>query len=96
MRRGTEGISQRMLTLTLRGLERDGMVSRTVHPTQPPSVEYALTELGRTLLDPIRGLAAWAEGNRTSIQNARARFDAQFGKSPAPAATAPPKRAPAR
>jgi DNA-binding HxlR family transcriptional regulator len=77
LRRGIEGISQRMLTLTLRGLERDGMVSRTVFPTQPPSVEYALTPLGRTLLVPIRGLAAWAEGNRVSIQDARARFDAQ-------------------
>lgn len=77
LRRGIEGISQRMLTLTLRGLERDGMVARTVYPTQPPSVEYTLTTLGHTLLDPIKGLAAWAAGNRLAIQEARARFDAE-------------------
>ena len=82
LRRSIEGISQRMLTLTLRGLERDGLVVRTVHPTVPPSVEYALTNLARTLLEPIRGLAAWASGNRTAIQDARARFD---GKRAAPA-----------
>ncbi len=76
LRRGIEGISQRMLTLTLRGLERDGMVTRTVYPTQPPSVVYTLTTLGHTLLDPIKELAAWAEGNRLAIQEARARFDA--------------------
>ncbi len=77
LRRGIEGISQRMLTLTLRGLERDGMVTRTVYPTQPPSVEYTLTTLGHTLLEPIRELATWAEGNRLAIQEARARFDAE-------------------
>lgn len=76
LRRSIEGISQRMLTLTLRGLERDGLVTRTVHPTQPPSVEYALTSLGSTLLEPVHALATWARKNRTSIQAARERFDA--------------------
>ena len=73
--RAIDGISQRMLTLTLRGLERDGLVERTVYPTTPPRVEYALTELGVTLHEPIRGLAAWAEAHRLDIVAARARFD---------------------
>jgi DNA-binding HxlR family transcriptional regulator len=77
LRRTIEGISQRMLTLTLRGLERDGLVTRTVHPTIPPRVEYALTRLGKTLLEPVLGLAAWAERHRTEIQRARDRFDAR-------------------
>ncbi|HSZ56324.1 MAG TPA: helix-turn-helix domain-containing protein [Tepidisphaeraceae bacterium] len=75
LRRSVEGISQRMLTLTLRGLERDGIVTRTVEPTTPPSVEYALTPLGRSLLKPIGALAAWAEQNRAAIAQARASFD---------------------
>jgi DNA-binding HxlR family transcriptional regulator len=75
LRRSIEGISQRMLTLTLRGLERDGLVARTVYPTIPPRVEYELTELGLTLLVPIQGLAEWADSNRTRIQSARDRFD---------------------
>jgi len=75
LRRSVEGISQRMLTLTLRGLERDGLVSRTVHPTLPPSVEYALTPLGQTLLEPVHALSTWALENRTRIQAARERFD---------------------
>ena len=70
-----EGVSQRMLTLTLRGLERDGLVARKVFAEVPPRVEYALTELGRTLLVPIRGLAEWAHEHRTSIQDARARYE---------------------
>lgn len=82
LRRSVEGISQRMLTLTLRGLERDGIVTRTVEPTTPPSVEYALTPLGRSLLKPIRALAAWAEQNRTAIAEARANFD--NAREPAP------------
>src|SRR6185436_9529963 len=61
LRRSIEGISQRMLTLTLRGLERDGLIARTVFPEIPPRVEYELTRLGRTLLEPIQGLADWAE-----------------------------------
>ncbi len=79
LKRAIEGISQRMLTLTLRGLERDGLVTRTVHPTVPPSVEYALTPLGRTLLDPVMALVAWAERNRGRIQQARDRFDGKDG-----------------
>jgi DNA-binding HxlR family transcriptional regulator len=76
VRRAIEGISQRMLTLTLRGLERDGLITRTVHPTIPPRVEYDLTSLGRTLLEPINALADWAEKNRAAIQASRDRFDA--------------------
>jgi DNA-binding HxlR family transcriptional regulator len=82
LRRAVDGISQRMLTLTLRGLERDGLVTRTVTPTTPPRVDYALTDLGRTLLDPLTSLAEWAEQNRGVIQAARARFDKQ-AKAPA-------------
>jgi DNA-binding HxlR family transcriptional regulator len=80
LRRAIEGISQRMLTLTLRGLERDGLVTRTVHPTIPPRVDYALTPLGRTLLVPVKALAKWAEKNREGIQAARDAFDASLLK----------------
>jgi DNA-binding HxlR family transcriptional regulator len=75
LRREIEGISQRMLTLTLRNLERDGLITRTVFPEIPPRVEYELTRLGKTLLEPIQGLAEWAADNRTSIQAARDEFD---------------------
>lgn len=75
LKRTIEGISQRMLTLTLRGLERDGLVTRTVFPTIPPRVDYDLTPLGRTLLEPILALAAWAEAHRFEIQDARERYD---------------------
>ncbi len=78
--RTIEGISQRMLTLTVRGLERDGLVTRTQYPTIPPKVEYALTPLGKTLLEPVKALGAWAEKSRTRIQAARDAFD---GKQPA-------------
>ena len=70
------GISQRMLTLTLRNLERDGLVSRTVTPTVPPRVDYALTELGRDLLGPVEALGQWAIAHTSCIEAARARFDA--------------------
>ena len=70
------GISQRMLTLTLRNLERDGLVRRTVFPTVPPRVEYELTALGRTLIEPLRALALWAAANRKDIQAARESHDA--------------------
>src|SRR6202000_103925 len=70
LRRSVEGISQRMLTLTLRGLERDGIVTRKVEPTTPPRVEYALTPLGRSLLKPVRALAAWADENRIAVSEA--------------------------
>lgn len=75
LRRGIEGISQRMLTLTLRKLERDGLVTRTVFPTSPPRVDYALTGLGRTLLKSIRPLTRWATENRAAVQKARDFFD---------------------
>jgi DNA-binding HxlR family transcriptional regulator len=80
LRRSIEGISQRMLTLTLRGLERDGLVKRTVFPEIPPRVDYDLTKLGKTLLEPIQGLAEWAEEYRTSIQEAREKFDSNAKK----------------
>ena len=70
------GISQRMLTLTLRNLERDGLVNRTVTPTVPPRVDYGLTDLGRDLLAPISGLGAWAIEHQACILAARAQFDA--------------------
>src|SRR4051794_33175212 len=73
LRRAIEGISQRMLTLTLRGLERDGLVSRKVYPTIPPRVDYTLTPLGRTLLEPVQALVAWSDVNRSEIAQARQR-----------------------
>ncbi len=75
LRRTIGGISQRMLTLTLRGLERDGLVTRTVFPTIPPRVDYALTQLGRDLLNPVSALGEWATRNQTKIARARERFD---------------------
>ena len=77
LRRSIASISQRMLTLTLRGLERDGLISRTVFPTVPPRVDYELTELGRSLLRPVRALGSWARENRSRILQARLRFDAK-------------------
>lgn len=76
IKREVGGISQRMLTLTLRALERDGLVTRTVHPTVPPSVEYALTDLGRSLLKPVKALGEWALANQRRMEEARRRFDA--------------------
>lgn len=69
------GISQRMLTETLRGLERDGLVERTVHPVVPPRVDYALTPLGRTLLDTVRGLLDWSLEHIDDIDAAREAYD---------------------
>src|SRR6201992_2652179 len=69
------GISQRMLTLTLRGLERDGLVTRTVFPTIPPRVDYELTDLGRGLLEPVSALGDWALKNIGKIDAARTKFD---------------------
>jgi DNA-binding HxlR family transcriptional regulator len=86
LRRAIEGISQRMLTLTLKGLERDGLVTRTVYPTVPPRVEYQLTTQGRTLLEPIGALAKWAEQNREKIQASRERFDVRASKARTPVA----------
>src|SRR5467141_5263393 len=67
------GISQKMLTQTLRSLERDGLVQRTVHPVVPPKVEYALTRLGRTLIEPLHGLCRWSEKHLAELQANRAR-----------------------
>lgn len=75
LRRSIDAISQRMLTHTLKALERDGLVARTVFPTVPPRVQYSLTPLGVTLLEPIVGLAAWATDNREAIQAAREEYD---------------------
>jgi DNA-binding HxlR family transcriptional regulator len=75
LRRSIGGISQRMLTLTLRGLERDGLLTRTAFPTIPPRVDYALTALGRDLLNPVSALGAWAIRNQPKIARAREQFD---------------------
>ena len=88
LRRGIEGISQRMLTLSLRHLERDGLITRTVFPTIPPSVEYALTPLGRTLRESVCSLADWARDNREKVQAARERFDVRAKGRKAPGLSA--------
>lgn len=75
LRKALGSISQRMLTLTLRALERDGLVTRTVFPTIPPRVDYELTDLGRSLLEPVSELGLWARRNRATIAQARQRFD---------------------
>jgi DNA-binding HxlR family transcriptional regulator len=75
LRRRIDGISQKMLTATLRSLERDGFVTRTVFSTTPPQVEYELTELGRDLLAPVGALADWARKNQARVDAARKRFD---------------------
>ena len=76
IRRRVDGVSQRMLTVTLRGLERDGLVTRTVFPTIPPRVDYELTRLGHSLLEPVSSLSLWARQNRSAIETARRQFDA--------------------
>jgi len=88
MKRAVNGISQRMLTLTLRGLERDGLVSRTVYPTVPPRVEYMLTPLGCTLTDKLKALGDWAIANGSAMEAARMKFDREHGDAPAPLAPA--------
>ena len=80
IKRMVGGISQRMLTLTLRGLERDGLVTRTVFPTIPPRVDYELTDLGRGLWQPVEALGKWASDHQTEIEGARARFDGRNSK----------------
>ncbi len=75
LKRNIDGISQRMLTMTVRGLERDGLVKRTVFPTTPPRVDYALTKLGKKLLEPVSSLARWAWRHRPEMERARAEFD---------------------
>jgi len=71
LRRAISDISQRMLTQTLRELQEDGLVNRTVFPTTPPSTEYELTPLGRSLVDPLTHLLRWAEANHAAIKEAR-------------------------
>ena len=75
LKRMIGGISQRMLTLTLRGLERDGLITRTVFPTIPPRVDYELTDLGRGLAKPVAGLGEWVFAHKQQIEAARTRFD---------------------
>ena len=77
LHRAIDGITARMLTVTLRGLERDGIVTRTIHPVIPPRVEYALTPMGRTLLDTIGQLVAWADSHLPEIEAARVAYDAR-------------------
>ena len=81
LRRSIEGISQRMLTVTLRSLERDGLVSRTVRPTTPPEVEYALTGFGHSLAVPVAALGRWAAENRNTLRQAQAAFDGVAARS---------------
>jgi DNA-binding HxlR family transcriptional regulator len=83
LRREIPSVSQRMLTLTLRNLERDGLVSRVVTPSIPPRVDYALTELGQSLQAPICGLASWAMDHVEDIHAARSRFDVEHDRAEA-------------
>jgi DNA-binding HxlR family transcriptional regulator len=82
LRRSIEGISQRMLTLTLRQLEHDGLVSRTVHATVPPRVDYALTPLGQSVLEPISALMLWAQEHGTDVAEARRAYEARQDEEP--------------
>ncbi|TIN50374.1 MAG: helix-turn-helix transcriptional regulator, partial [Mesorhizobium sp.] len=77
LRTAVGGISQKMLTITLRGLERDGFVTRKVFPTIPPRVDYELTELGHELLVPVGALGEWARKNTNRVRAARAKFDGE-------------------
>jgi DNA-binding HxlR family transcriptional regulator len=89
LRRGIPGVSQRMLTLTLRTLERDGLISRRVTPTVPARVDYELTPLGQAFVEHIMPVGNWAYDNRTAIEKARAEFDAR----PSDIASEPPSLA---
>ena len=82
--RGIDGITARMLTVTLRGLERDGILTRTVHAAVPPRVDYALTPLGETLLSAIGQLVSWADTHLPEIEAARAAYDGRAEESPCP------------
>ena len=92
LRRSIGDISQKMLATTLRNLERDGFVSRTVTPTNPPQVEYALTDLGIALLEPVRALAEWTVANADRIEAARRAFAARTAPVPAAPLRAPGAR----
>ncbi|WP_433463173.1 winged helix-turn-helix transcriptional regulator [Spirillospora sp. CA-128828] len=89
LRREIDGISQRMLSVTLRGLERDGIVSRTVYPVMPPRVEYALTSMGATLMDAASTLVRWAETHLDEIDASRALYDARSAEAEAEALKTP-------
>ncbi len=91
LRRTIGGISQRMLTLTLRGLERDGLVTRTVFPTIPPRVDYALTDRGQTLIEPLKLLFAWATEHNAAIEQSRQAFDVE---KPGAEVPHPPRKVP--
>jgi DNA-binding HxlR family transcriptional regulator len=82
LHRAIRDISKRMLTQTLRDLERDGLITRHVFPTKPPSVEYRLTPLGQSLLNPMAGLIDWADRRYSDIHAARVRFDGSPGDVP--------------
>lgn len=86
IKRRIDGISQRMLTETVRGLERDGVILRTVYPTIPPKVEYSLTPLGESLVPLVLALVHWALDNRAEIRRARATYDVEQAKPLEPAA----------
>ena len=81
IKRMVGGISQRMLSLTLRSLERDGLVTRTVTPTVPPRVDYALTDLGRSLWTPVEALAGWAQRHHGEIEAAQGRYDGRSSEA---------------
>ncbi|MBB5115999.1 winged helix-turn-helix transcriptional regulator [Micromonospora echinospora] len=83
LERRVEGISRRMLTLTLRNLERDGLLHRHVHPCVPPKVEYTATPMARELHDSLVALTSWAERHREAISAARAEYDSRHGRPPA-------------
>ncbi|MFF7795404.1 winged helix-turn-helix transcriptional regulator [Streptomyces sp. NPDC007991] len=87
LRREIDGVSQRMLTVTLRSLERDGLVKRTVHPVVPPRVEYELTSLGRTLHTTIQSLVTWTERHQEEIAAARSAYDTREARARAAEAT---------
>ncbi len=99
IRRSVSAISQRMLSLTLRGLERDGLVTRTVFPTIPPRVDYELTEVGRTLIAPLKQVGSWAIANRDYVESCageirRGQCRQQNRGSPGPAAHKRPAQEP--
>ena len=89
IKRNTAGISQQMLTRTLRGLERDGIVTRTIFPTSPPQVEYRLTELGRSMSEPVLAFGEWVRGHLAEFEAARRRYDERDGSGGRPSAEEP-------
>lgn len=93
LKRQINGVSQRMLTLTLRNLERDGLVTRTIYPEIPPRVEYGLTELGKTLIGPIDALWDWSAANRQAVVEARTVYDARHVNPAADSSPEPRKYA---